>query len=81
MIFEYLKKYVRPNGFIFVQETHSSKNDIKNWEKEFGKGKFFLLIEKKVFGDVDQFLWDEKSWADQKNLWQLRKNPSGRDKD
>ena len=45
MISEYLKKYVRPNGFIFLQETHSSKNDIKKWEDEFKNGKFTLLVE------------------------------------
>ena len=30
-LFEHLKKYVAPNGFIFLQETHSSINDEKKW--------------------------------------------------
>ena len=39
-IFEYLKSYVTHNGFIFLQETHSTVNDEKQWEDEF-KGKLF----------------------------------------
>lgn len=34
-IFDFLKKYARPNRFIFLQETHSSKYDIKKWEDHF----------------------------------------------
>ena len=34
---------------------------LRNEKKNLEKASFFLLIEKKVFGDVDQFLWDEKS--------------------
>lgn len=66
MIFEYLKKYVRPNGFIFVQETHSSKNDIKNWEEEFGKGKFFFARrEKSLWGCWSVFMGRKKlSWSE-----------------
>ena len=40
-LFEYLKKYVAPNGFIFLQETHSSINDEKKWQDEF-EGKLFF---------------------------------------
>ena len=40
-LFEYLKKYVGPNGFIFLQETHSSINDEKKWQEEF-EGKLFF---------------------------------------
>ena len=29
--FEYLKNSLSPNGFIFLQETHSSANDEKRW--------------------------------------------------
>ena len=34
-IFEYLKNYVTSNGFIFLQETHSSVKDEKVWSDEF----------------------------------------------
>ena len=30
-IFEYLKNSISPNGFIFLQETHSSVDDEKSW--------------------------------------------------
>ena len=31
-LFEYLRKYVIPNGFVFLQETHSTENDEKQWK-------------------------------------------------
>ena len=34
-LFEYLKNSVIPNGLIFLQETHSCKNNEKTWAKEF----------------------------------------------
>ena len=34
-IFKYLKNYVTSNGFIFLQETHSSVKDEKLWIDEF----------------------------------------------
>ena len=40
-IFEYLKNYVTSNGFIFLQETHSSVKDEKIWNDEFGGQLFF----------------------------------------
>ena len=40
-LFEYLKSYVTTNGFVFLQETHSSIRDEKKWEDEF-KGKLFF---------------------------------------
>ena len=40
-IFEYLKNYVTSNGFIFLQETHSSVKDEKIWNDEF-EGRFFF---------------------------------------
>ena len=40
-IFEYLKKYVTSNGFIFIQETHSSVKDEKVWSDEFEGQLFF----------------------------------------
>ena len=33
-IFEYLKNSISPNGFIFLQETHSSVDDEKGWCNE-----------------------------------------------
>ena len=40
-IFEYLKNYVISNGFIFLQETHSSVKDGKIWNDEFEGQLFF----------------------------------------
>ena len=40
-IFKYLKNYVTSNGFIFLQETHSSVKDEKTWNDEF-KGQLFF---------------------------------------
>ena len=40
-IIEYLKNYVTSNGFIFLQETHSSVKDEKTWNDEF-KGQLFF---------------------------------------
>ena len=40
-IFEYLKNYVTSNGFIFLQETHSSAKDEKLWNDEFQGQLFF----------------------------------------
>ena len=34
-IFEYLKNYITSNGFIFLQETHSSVKHEKIWNDEF----------------------------------------------
>ena len=39
--FEYLKNYVTSNGFIFLQETHSSVQDEKVWSDEFEGQLFF----------------------------------------
>ena len=40
-IFEYLINYVISNGFIFLQETHSSVKDEKVWSDEFEGQLFF----------------------------------------
>ena len=40
-IFEYLKNNVTSNGFIFLQETHSSIKDEKLWIDEFEGQLFF----------------------------------------
>ena len=40
-IFEYLKSYVTSNGFVFLQETHSSLKDERLWIDEF-KGQLFF---------------------------------------
>ena len=40
-LFEYLMSYVATNGFVFLQETHSSIGDEKKWEDEFN-GKLFF---------------------------------------
>ena len=40
-IFEYLKDNLGSNGFVFLQETHSSINDEKKWNDDF-KGHLFF---------------------------------------
>ena len=40
-IFEYLKKSMTPNGFIFLQETHSSLDDEKRWWDELNGNLYF----------------------------------------
>ena len=40
-LFEYLKSYVTTDGFIFLQETHSSINDEIKWRDEFNGEPFF----------------------------------------
>ena len=40
-IFEYLKNYVIWNGFIFLQEIHTSVKDEKTWNDEFEEKIFF----------------------------------------
>ena len=50
-LFECLKKYVAPNGFIFLQETLSSINDEKKWQDEF-EGKLFFSHGKTNFCGV-----------------------------
>ena len=34
-VFEYLKKNLSSNGFLFFQETHSSSADEKKWADEY----------------------------------------------
>ena len=43
-IFKYLKNYVPSNGFIFLQEKHSSVKDEKVWSDEFEGQLFFSRI-------------------------------------
>ena len=40
-LFEYLRNYVSANGFVFLQETHSSPRDEKKWKDEF-KGSLYF---------------------------------------
>ena len=40
-IFEYLKNSITPNGFIFLQETHSSVDDEKRWCDELNGNLYF----------------------------------------
>ena len=46
-LFEYLKSYIATNGFVFLQETHSTFRDEKKWEDEF-RGKFFFSHGKQI---------------------------------
>ena len=41
-LFDCLKNRVHSNGFVFLQETHSSQSDEKNWSDEFQSKLFFL---------------------------------------
>ena len=40
-LFEYLRNNINNNGFIFLQETHSSLNDEQKWKDDFGSPLFF----------------------------------------
>ena len=40
-LFEYLRNNINSNGFIFLQETHSSSNDEQKWKDDFGDTLFF----------------------------------------
>ena len=40
-IFEYLKNNLGSNGFLLLQETHSSLTDEKNWADELKESIFF----------------------------------------
>ena len=40
-LFEYLRSYIVTNGFVFLQETHSTIRDEKKLENEF-KGRLFF---------------------------------------
>ena len=40
-IFKYLKNCISSNGFVFLQETHSTLNDEKKWADDF-KGRLFF---------------------------------------
>ena len=40
-LFEYIKNYISSNGFVFLQEIHSSLNVEKKWADEF-KGQLFF---------------------------------------
>ena len=45
-IFEYLKNNLGSNGFLFLQETHSSLADEKKWADELKEPIFFFTWEK-----------------------------------
>ena len=40
-MFQYLRNNIHNNGFIFLQETHSSSNDKQKWNNDFGGPLFF----------------------------------------
>ena len=44
-MFEYFRNVLSPNGIIFLQETHSSINDEKNW---CDWGTVFFLMEEPI---------------------------------
>ena len=46
-IFKYLKNSVSPNGFIFLQETHSFIDGKKSWCNGLS-GNLYFLIEKLI---------------------------------
>ena len=50
-IFEYLKNSISPNGFIFLQETHSSVADEKRWCDKLN-GSLYFSHGKTNLGDV-----------------------------
>ena len=46
-LFEYLKKNINDNDFVFLQETHLLSNDELKWKDEFG-GPLFFHTEKAI---------------------------------
>ena len=58
-IFEYLKNYVSSNGFIFLQETHSSVKDEKVWSDN-SKGSYFSLMVKPTAVVLLLALWVQR---------------------
>ena len=55
-ILEYLKNYVTSNGFIFLQETHSSVKDEK-YGMMISKGSYFSLMVKPTLVVLLLILW------------------------
>ena len=49
-IFEYLRNSISPNGFIFLQETHSSIDDEKRWCDELNGNLCFSHGKNNLFG-------------------------------
>ena len=45
-LFEYLRNNINNNGFVFLQETHSSLKDKQKWKDDF-KGPLFFFTWKK----------------------------------
>ena len=45
-IFEYLKKNLGSNGFLLLQETHSSLADEKKWADELKGPIFFHMVKR-----------------------------------
>ena len=54
-LFEYLKSYVATNGFVFLQDTHSSIRGEKN-----GKIKRFSHGKTNSCGVLIGYLWNQK---------------------
>ena len=50
-LFKYLKSCVITNGFVFLQEMHSSIRDEKKWEDEFRGKLSFFLTEKQIHAE------------------------------
>ena len=72
-IFEYLKNYVTSNGFIFLQETHSSVKDEKLWNDEF-EGLLFFSHGKTNCSGVDIGLVGTKAL----NILNIKRDNLGR---
>ena len=49
-LFEHLKSYVPTNGFVFLQETHSSIRAEKKWEDEFRDRLYFSYGKTNSYG-------------------------------
>ena len=68
MILYFLKKHT-------LQNMISRNGNANSKKKKIASGKI------SSYQIRDRFLWDKKEWTYQKHIWQLRKNPFGRDKD
>ena len=58
-LFEYLKKNINDNDFVFLQETHSLSNDELKWKDEFGRPLFFTRKKQFLWGG-NRILWNRR---------------------
>ena len=58
-LFEYLRNNFSNNGFIFLQETHSSSKDEQNWKGDF-MGPLFFFTRKVILMEWQSAIVEQK---------------------